>query len=77
MIRRALPIGACASAAALLVLSLAGCVSLFPATKPVQLYEFVEALAAHGPYIELFGRVNNQREGWLTVGNEAVEYQIK
>jgi N6-adenosine-specific RNA methylase IME4 len=46
-------------------------------TKPVQLYEIVEALVPHGPYIELFGRVNNQREGWLTVGNEAVEYQSK
>ena len=46
-------------------------------SKPVQLYEIVEALVPHGPYIELFGRVNNQREGWLTVGNEAVEYQIK
>ncbi|MEI6281254.1 MAG: ABC-type transport auxiliary lipoprotein family protein [Alphaproteobacteria bacterium] len=50
MIRRALPIGACASAAALLVLSLAGCVSLFPATKPVQLYRFgVPSATASAP----------------------------
>ena len=30
-----------------------------------------------GPYIELFGRVNNQRQGWVTVGDEAIEYKKK
>ena len=28
-----------------------------------------------GPYLELFGRVHNQREGWITVGIEALEYK--
>ncbi len=50
MIRRTLPIGAYASAAALLVLSLAGCVSLIPVTKPVKLYRFgVPSAAASAP----------------------------
>ncbi len=27
-----------------------------------------------GPYVELFARPHNAREGWLSIGNEAIEY---
>jgi hypothetical protein len=30
-----------------------------------------------GPYLELFGRKNNQREGWITVGDEAINFKSK
>ena len=42
--------------------------------KPFQMYEKIEALVPAGPYLELFGRVHNRREGWVTAGNEAIEY---
>jgi N6-adenosine-specific RNA methylase IME4 len=38
------------------------------------MYEKIEALVPAGPYLELFGRVHNRREGWVTAGNEAIEY---
>ena len=43
--------------------------------KPCQMYEMIEALVPAGPYLELFGRVNNRREGWVTAGNEAIALQ--
>ena len=30
-----------------------------------------------GPYLELFGRVHNQREFWTTVGNESIAFLPK
>lgn len=42
--------------------------------KPFQLYEFIEKMVPIGPYIELFGRKHNAREGWVTVGDEAIDY---
>ena len=30
-----------------------------------------------GPFLELFGRVHNQREFWTTVGNESIEFLPK
>ena len=27
-----------------------------------------------GPFLELFGRPHNARQGWMTIGNEAIEY---
>eukprot|EP00924_Labyrinthula_sp_SR-Ha-C_P016113 snap_masked-scaffold_4-processed-gene-19.26-mRNA-1 protein AED:1.00 eAED:1.00 QI:0/-1/0/0/-1/1/1/0/227 len=39
--------------------------------KPVELYELIEAnFSSEALKAELFGRNNNAREGWLTVGNE-------
>ena len=35
----------------------------------------IEALVPVGPYLELFGRVNNRRLGWITAGNEAITLQ--
>ena len=45
--------------------------------KPIQLYEFIEDMVPSGPYLELFGSKNNQREGWITVGDEAINYKSK
>ncbi len=30
-----------------------------------------------GPYLELFGRVHNQRNNWVTVGNESINFKQK
>lgn len=39
--------------------------------KPNELYEILERLCgAHSINLELFGRENNLREGWVTLGNE-------
>lgn len=39
--------------------------------KPVELYSIIDRLVGpHGKKLELFGRPSNQREGWLTVGNQ-------
>ena len=38
--------------------------------KPRQLYELIERFCPKGDYLELFGRVNNIRHGWVTAGNE-------
>lgn len=39
--------------------------------KPDELYEILERLCgAHSLNLELFGRKNNLREGWVTLGNE-------
>lgn len=38
--------------------------------KPYELYNIIENLIPNGKYIELFGRENNLRENWTTIGNE-------
>ncbi len=43
--------------------------------KPFQLYEHIEAAVNGGPLLELFARKHNQREGWLSIGDEAIEYK--
>ncbi|KAJ2725793.1 hypothetical protein GGI07_001000 [Coemansia sp. Benny D115] len=38
--------------------------------KPEELYEIIEQLIPGGRYLEIFGRKNNLRDYWVTVGNE-------
>lgn len=38
--------------------------------KPDELYAMIEELVPNGKYIEIFGRKNNLRDGWITLGNE-------
>ena len=38
--------------------------------KPEELYELIEKLVPHGRYLEIFGRKNNLRDYWVTIGNE-------
>ncbi|KAI9094112.1 MT-A70-domain-containing protein [Phlyctochytrium arcticum] len=38
--------------------------------KPEELYEIIEELIPNGKYLEIFGRKNNLRDFWVTVGNE-------
>ncbi|KAG0209550.1 hypothetical protein BGX28_010248 [Mortierella sp. GBA30] len=38
--------------------------------KPEELYELIEELVPNGRYLEIFGRKNNLRDYWVTVGNE-------
>ncbi|KAI9300555.1 MT-A70-domain-containing protein [Cunninghamella echinulata] len=38
--------------------------------KPEELYELIEELVPNGKYLEIFGRKNNLRDYWITVGNE-------
>ncbi|KAL1924580.1 uncharacterized protein VTP21DRAFT_4234 [Calcarisporiella thermophila] len=38
--------------------------------KPEELYEMIEELVPNGKYLEIFGRKNNLRDWWITVGNE-------
>ena len=38
--------------------------------KPRALYQLIERLVPNGRYLELFGRLQNVRTGWTTVGNE-------
>ena len=38
--------------------------------KPEEIYQLIEALVPGGNYLELFGRKNNLRDLWVTVGNE-------
>ncbi|KAJ2157156.1 hypothetical protein GGF46_004700 [Coemansia sp. RSA 552] len=38
--------------------------------KPEELYEIIEQLVPGGNYLEIFGRKNNLRDYWVTVGNE-------
>lgn len=37
--------------------------------KPLQIYEIAEALVPNGYYLEIFGRRNNLRNKWVTIGN--------
>jgi len=38
--------------------------------KPEEVYQYIEQLIPNGFYMEIFGRRNNLRNGWLTIGNE-------
>lgn len=38
--------------------------------KPGEIYETVEKLVPNGKYCEIFGRKNNLRDYWVTIGNE-------
>lgn len=44
--------------------------------KPNEIYELIEELVPRGIsislgyYLEIFGRRNNLRDGWVTIGNE-------
>lgn len=38
--------------------------------KPEEIYELIEKLVPNGKYLEIFGRKNNLRDFWVTVGNE-------
>ncbi|ETO06258.1 MT-A70 family protein, partial [Reticulomyxa filosa] len=38
--------------------------------KPVEIYEYIERLVPNGCYLEIFGRRNNLRDYWVTIGNE-------
>jgi len=38
--------------------------------KPVEIYEICEEIVKDGLYLEIFGRRNNVRNGWITIGNE-------
>jgi len=38
--------------------------------KPREIYEYIEKLIPNGYYLEIFGRRNNLRNGWVTIGNE-------
>lgn len=38
--------------------------------KPEEIYQLVEAVCPGGSFLEIFGRKNNLRDFWVTVGNE-------
>ena len=38
--------------------------------KPEEIYHIIEQLVPNGKYLEIFGRKNNLRNFWVTVGNE-------
>jgi len=38
--------------------------------KPEEIYQTIEKLVPNGFYLEIFGRRNNVRDRWVTVGNE-------
>ncbi|CAD8148423.1 unnamed protein product [Paramecium pentaurelia] len=38
--------------------------------KPEEIYQYVEQLVPNGYYLEIFGRRNNVRKNWVTIGNE-------
>ncbi|KAF0982983.1 hypothetical protein FDP41_010961 [Naegleria fowleri] len=38
--------------------------------KPEALYHFIEQMVPDGKYLEIFGRRNNLRDYWVTIGNE-------
>ncbi|CAO3593661.1 unnamed protein product [Absidia cylindrospora] len=38
--------------------------------KPEEIYELIEEMVPGGKYLEIFGRKNNLRDYWITVGNE-------
>jgi mRNA (2'-O-methyladenosine-N6-)-methyltransferase len=37
--------------------------------KPTEIYELIEQLCPEGFYLEIFGRRNNLRDRWVTIGN--------
>ena len=38
--------------------------------KPEEIYVLLEKLVPNGNYLEIFGRRNNLRDSWVTIGNE-------
>jgi len=38
--------------------------------KPEEIYEYCEDFVHDGLFLEIFGRRNNLRNGWITIGNE-------
>ena len=38
--------------------------------KPTGLYELIEGIIPNGKFVELFGRKNNLRNTWTTIGLE-------
>lgn len=38
--------------------------------KPNELYEIIESIAPGASFLEIFGRRNNLRSHWTTIGNE-------
>jgi mRNA (2'-O-methyladenosine-N6-)-methyltransferase len=38
--------------------------------KPEEMYDIIEGLVPNGYYLEIFGRRNNLRNYWVTIGNE-------
>lgn len=38
--------------------------------KPAEFYDMVEAVIPEGYYLEVFGRRNNLRNGWTSIGNQ-------
>ena len=38
--------------------------------KPNEIYDIIEQLVPNGFYLEIFGRRNNLKSGWVTIGNE-------
>jgi len=38
--------------------------------KPNDIYDMIENFIPDGYYVEIFGRRNNLRDGWITIGNE-------
>ncbi|KAK8803983.1 hypothetical protein WA171_000076 [Blastocystis sp. BT1] len=38
--------------------------------KPNEIYSIIESLVPNGYYVEIFGRRNNLRNDWVTIGNE-------
>lgn len=38
--------------------------------KPDEIYEIIEEMVPNGRYLEIFGRRNNLRDYWVTIGNE-------
>eukprot|EP00826_Nyctotherus_ovalis_P037969 TRINITY_DN3513_c0_g1_i3.p1 TRINITY_DN3513_c0_g1~~TRINITY_DN3513_c0_g1_i3.p1 ORF type:complete len:189 (+),score=21.76 TRINITY_DN3513_c0_g1_i3:813-1379(+) len=38
--------------------------------KPDEIYDMIETMIPDGYYLEIFGRRNNLRNGWITIGNE-------
>jgi mRNA m6A methyltransferase non-catalytic subunit len=41
--------------------------------KPEEIYDIIERFCLGRKRIELFGRNNNIRNGWLTIGSEITE----
>ncbi len=38
--------------------------------KPTEIYEYIQKLVPNGYYLQIFGRRNNLRNNWVTIGNE-------
>lgn len=42
--------------------------------KTNKIYDLIETFFPNGKYIELFGRYNNLRNNWYTLGNQMFEF---